>query len=86
MISPGICAKCDRCKGVNPSKNTDCGDMILPLSVDCELGGLLLQKSDLPKNCPMKMEQMICEEDAIEVADLDIKIAEARNEPVDVGF
>lgn len=70
MISPGICGRCEKCKGVNPSETLDSGHISRPLSVDCEVGDLLLQSSSMPEECPMKMEQLLCEEDAIEAVEL----------------
>lgn len=70
MISAGICGKCEKCEGVNPSKETENGHITRPLSIDCEIGGLLLQSSNLPEGCSMKMEQLLCEEDTRETIEL----------------
>jgi len=69
MIAPGICQKCDKCMGVKPSKESERGEVLRQLYVDCKLGGLLVQSSPVPEGCPMRMEHVMCEEDAVEAVE-----------------
>ena len=85
MILSAICAKCEKCIEVRPSETTEDGRMLRPLSVDCELGGLLILDSDLPDECLYKMEQVMCEDDALEEAEC-LKFSEVMNEADDVRF
>ena len=85
MILSAICTKCEKCIEIRPSETADDGRMIRPLSVDCELGGLLILDSDLPKGCIYEMEQVMCEDDAMEEAEC-LVFAEVMNEADDVSF
>jgi len=70
MISAGICTRCENCKGINPSETSESGWVSRPLSIDCEIGGLLLQSSCVPVECSMKMEHLLCEEDTRDAVEL----------------
>lgn len=64
MIAAGVCSKCEKCIEVVPSEESPAGEIVRQLYVDCRLGGILVQSSEIPEGCLMRMEQTICEQEA----------------------
>ena len=65
MVNLAICAKCESCKKVYPSKVDDLGNVVVLPSVDCGVVELsLVGDSYLPEDCVCLLEQTISEDDA----------------------
>jgi len=66
MIDFTLCKKCKNCLELSPSEFNDRGEFVVLSSVECEIGGLLLMKSEVPEGCPFVLEHLMSQDKLIE--------------------
>jgi hypothetical protein len=80
MVNLGICVKCPKCIGVEPSRTSDDGLVVTHSAARCRLvDGCLMADSDLPEECPYNLEQMLTEPDTERLVDLTKEVVRQQN-------
>ena len=69
MANLGICRKCKECKKVSPALIDDSGRKLSSANGVCDLVGILTWNSEVPEDCPYRMEHMVTTDAVADLAE-----------------
>lgn len=69
MANLGICRRCEKCERVSPALVDDTGRKLSWANAACDLFGILTWTSEVPEDCPYRMEHMVTSDAVADLAE-----------------
>jgi hypothetical protein len=75
----GICVKCDNHRQINRSISDGVGRKLCGASIVCNLSSLYIEwDTDVPEDCPFRMEHLVTEDAIMDLAEEATEIKEIK--------